>query len=126
MKPALNKESIINAKDIKIISVDVPEWNGSVCLKVMSGKSRDNWESYVISKKDKDGKIDVKGMRAKLLVCCLCDDNGNELFNDSEIELLEKKNADVLQRLFDEAARLNGLNTASVEEIKSDFTKGQN
>jgi len=121
----LNKEAIIKAKDIKTIAINVPEWGGEVYIKVMSGKKRDEWESFVVSKKDASGKIDLMGMRAKLLVCCLCDEQGNELFTDADIEILENKNADVLQRLFDAAARLNGLNSTSVEEIKADFTKSQ-
>ena len=122
---ALNKQDILTVQDCKVVEVNVPEWGGSVFVKVMSGKQRDAWEEFVVAHKDKDGKINTAGLRSMLVATCVCDEFGNALFTDEDIPDIEKKNASVLQRIFDEAAKLNGLTGESAEAIKADFTKGQ-
>lgn len=122
---ALNRTDILTAQDCKIVEVEVPEWRGSVFVKVMSGKQRDAWEAFVVSRKDKDGKINTAGLRSMLVATCVCDELGNELFTNEDIPEIEKRNASALQRIFDEAAKLNGLTGESAEAIKADFTKGQ-
>ena len=122
---ALNKQDILSVQDCKVVEVNVPEWGGSVFVKVMSGKQRDAWEASVVSRKDKDGKINTAGLRSMLVATCVCDESGNEIFTAEDIPEIENKNASVLQRIFDEAAKLNGLTGESAEAIKADFTKGQ-
>jgi len=75
---ALSKAAILAADDSKKIEVEVPEWGGSVFLKVMSGTERDRFESEFV-----DGNRNVEMVRAKLVSKCLCDESGDRLYSTS-------------------------------------------
>jgi len=114
----LNKEQILKANDLKIIEVEVPEWGGIVRLKEFTGGAR---EEYIFtlqaqSKNAKSGDIDIRGLTSKLLSLCIVDDDGKPTFTASDIEALNSKSATVLNRLFEEALKLNGLDAKAAEQ----------
>ena len=114
----LNRDQILNAKDIKVEKVHVPEWGGDVYLRVISGADRDEYESFVLQSKDRGT---VKNFRAMLLAKAICDENGNPIFTNKDIEALGKKNSVVLDRLWQKAMKLNGLTDEEVEKEKENF-----
>ena len=115
---ALNKESILAASDSRIETVDVPEWNGSVCVKTMTGTERDSFDRMVLEGRGSDKNANIRNFRAKICVCCICDDAGNRLFTDSEIEALGKKSSIVLDRISEAASKLNALGRQDIEELE--------
>jgi hypothetical protein len=62
------------------------------------------------------------GLRSLLCSLTICDETGSLLFAESDMPALETKSATALQRVFDSAAKRNGLGAASVEEARADFT----
>lgn len=106
----LSKEDIIKANDTDVITVDVPEWGDSVFMAPMKGFERDAFEMGCA-----DGGME--NFRAKLVGLCLVDSDGTRLFNNNEIDDLGKKNARVLNRLFDQARNLCGMSDDDVEEL---------
>lgn len=108
---ALNKEMILKAEDRKTKEVDVPEWGGTVFVRMMSGNERDSFDQQV------EGKYSASGVRAKLLVRCLVDETGNRLFTDDEFDSLGEKSAKVISRLSDEALELNRVTKGDVDEL---------
>lgn len=114
----LSKDDILKAKDLTVKEVEVPEWGGSVYIKSLTGTERDLYESSITQIKGKEAKLDWRNARAKLLVFTICDQDGNRLFNESEIGELGKKSASALQRLFDVATEMNGLSSTSEEELE--------
>lgn len=115
---ALTKQQILGANDLKTKAVPVPEWGGDVLIRVMSGIHRAEWDTFVISRRDKEGRIaNQKQFQVKLLGFCLCDDNGRPLFeSEEELKLLDSKDSNVLDRLYDECADLNLLTPKSRED----------
>jgi len=109
---ALSKTDILNAKDANIATVAVPEWGGDVCIRVMSVGERDAYECEWLGKQDKG----VENFRSKLLARCLCDEDGNRLFTDAEVEELSKKSIHVMERLFKKAIEHNAIAQSDVEE----------
>ncbi len=109
---ALSKAAILAADDKKSIEIDVPEWGGSVRLRVMTGSERDKFEADFV-----DGKKSVEMVRAKLVAKCLVDEHGERLFAETEIPSLSDKSASVLDRLFTECMRLNRFSKGDVEEL---------
>ena len=115
----LNAKQIFEKQDVKVEVVDVPEWGGQVGIRIMSGKQRDEYETFMISKMDKKNKVrDSKQARAMLLVLTLCDESGNPIFTEKDLDELNKKNSKVIENLFTKASDLNGLSPESVEEIE--------
>lgn len=103
---ALSREAILAAQDVKVEEHDVPEWGGAVWLKVMSGADRESYEAPLVAAKEGETPPHV---RANLLARTLCGEDGKTLFSPADIELLEQKNSEVLNRLFLAAAKLNRL-----------------
>lgn len=121
----LTRDDILRADDIQAEIVDVPEWGGQVRVKGLSGTERDRFEQDSIDQRGKANKLNLANIRARLLVLCLVDEQGNRLFQRSDIDLLGQKSAVALNRVFEAARRLSGLNQEDVEELAENFDDGQ-
>lgn len=116
--PGLSKAAILAAQDCKVEKVEVKEWGGEVFVRTLSGAERDAFEeSYVENK--------TKSFRERFLVLTLCDENGTRLFTDAEVAELGKKNAIVLNRVFDKAWAVNALRTEDVDALGKDSSSAQ-
>lgn len=117
---SLTRDSILNARDNKLDSVEVPEWGGKLYVRVLSGSQRDQLEAYISTKRS--GKAeDYAGVRALLVQLAACDRDGKQLFQPSDLPAIGERSSLALQRVFDAAARLNGLGAGAVEQAASDF-----
>lgn len=117
----LSKEEILKADDLKTEIIEVPEWGGSVIIKAMTGKLRDEFEQDIVSGK----KIKMSNIRAKLCQVSIVDGNGDLLFNTSDIVKLGGKSAAALDRCFSIASRLSGISKDDVEDLEKNSGKGQ-
>lgn len=115
----LDRKSILDARDAKLEKVEVPEWGGSVFVRVLSGTERDAFEAsnVRISGKGKDRRIDpvLGNYRARLAVLAVCDEKGERIFSDEDAGAVGKKNAAALDRIVEAAHRINGMGEDSVE-----------
>lgn len=119
MSTVLSRDSILQAQDIKIELIEVPEWGGSVYVKGLSGSERDSFEGGLMQK---DGKTpNFHNIRAKLVVKTACDADGKRLFTDADIPELTNKSASALQRVFEVAQRLSGISSADVQELTGEL-----
>jgi len=115
---AIDKEAIIGAKDIPISTIEVPEWGGTVCVRRQNIRERDflipisdGFMSIEPPKKEgqppiikmKEGEESEKAYAKHRLYSvgfALCDENGERLFSDEEIEsVLGKKSSVVIDRI---------------------------
>jgi len=115
--PILSKADILGAVDLQKESVDVPEWQGEVYVRGLTGAERDQFENSIISMRGKDQKINLSNIRAKLASLSICDEDGNRLFTDADVQVLSQKSAAALQRIFAVAQRLSGLAAEDVKEL---------
>jgi len=70
----LSKHDIMTVDDLKVEEVSVPEWGGSVLVRTLTARERDEFESSTVDKKS--GKPNLENFRAKLVGLCLVDENG--------------------------------------------------
>jgi hypothetical protein len=110
---ALSKDQILSADDMGLLEVAVPEWGGSVFVRVMTVGERDSYENEWMVNKDRG----VANFRSKFLQRVLCDDKGDLLFSPAEVEKLAKKSARVITRVWDAAMKHNSLTDDDVEEL---------
>lgn len=115
---ALSKKAILAANDVKLEEVNVPEWGGSVHIKVLSGTDRDKFEDAYATEK-------MKNFRARFLVMTLCDENGERLFTDAEMDELGKKSSVVIAKIFDKAWALNAFRNEDIEALGKDSATDQ-
>lgn len=115
---ALSKAKILAAKDVKTEQVPVPEWGGEVYIKTLSGTERDAFEDAYSSDK-------MKNFRVRFLVLTLCDEKGERLFSDSEVDELGKKSASVISKLFEKAWAVNAFRAEDVDSLGKDLATDQ-
>tara|TARA_R100000655_G_scaffold71369_2_gene109744 strand:+ start:1178 stop:1525 length:348 start_codon:yes stop_codon:yes gene_type:complete len=111
----LDKKSILNSDDLPREEVHCELWQGSVWIRTMSGQERDEFESSCVSKKGKE--MNLKNIRARLCVLCICNEKGQRLFDARDIEALGKKSSKMLDLCFSKAQELNGLSADAVDEL---------
>lgn len=116
---ALSKTAILAAKDVRLSgAIPVPEWGGDVFVKTLSGLERDAFEESYSEQK-------MKSFRVRFLVLTLCDDSGERLFADGDVESLGKKSSVVINRLFEKAWSHNAFTTEAVESLGKDSPSDQ-
>jgi hypothetical protein len=122
----LSRDDILKAEDIRAEEVHVPEWGGTVLVRGMSGRQRDDFEASMLvrgpdGKPVDDAGMDSRDMRARIVSRCVVDEDGALLFTPADIEALSGKGAAALDRVFAVASRLSGLGARDVEELAEDF-----
>jgi hypothetical protein len=112
------RDRILKVLDRKIEKVTVPEWGDeAICLKTLSVRERDDYTMRCMER-TKGETTDVRGMREALLVMCIVDEDGAHLFSRDDEELLGGKSAEVIDRLYEIACKLNGLGEDEVKEAE--------
>ena len=112
----LTGEQILNAVDLKTEVVEVPEWGGNVVVTELMAHDRDAYEQSMWNDRG-NGRLvsNRENVRARLVVRTLVTTDGTRLFSDEEADALGAKSAAVIDRLFDVATRLSGMDQEDVE-----------
>jgi hypothetical protein len=115
----LKRDEILAADDMKTVTVSVPEWGGDVIVRTMTGTDRDRFDESIIEY-DESGKRKVAwdNLRAKLVAATVVDEIGKPLFSPKDVELLGRKSAIALQRVFAAAQALNGVGDDELEKAE--------
>jgi hypothetical protein len=122
----LTIQDILQADDIPSETVFVPEWNGSVICRGLTGAERDHLEESIIKQRSGGGRrgsqgsapeISLANFRAKLVSMSLRDEKGGRLFSETDVHDLSRKSAKVLDRLADIIRRLSGMSEDDVETL---------
>ena len=114
-KTFITAAQLTAVNDFEIEEVEVPEWGGWVYIRSLSARERDLFEGSIGAVA---GKQNLANLRARLVVLCLCDEDGNRILEDDQSEFLGAKNAQVINRLFEKARRLSGMTDKDVKELE--------
>jgi hypothetical protein len=120
----LTRESLLRKEKLKTVEVDLGEGQ-IVYVRQMTGREREQFESLLVKKIMKGGKVidyrqAMDDFRAKLAVNCLCDAKGINLMRPEDYATLSQNmSAYKLTKIADAAGKLNGI----TEEDKEDLVK---
>lgn len=119
----LTKEQIEAIDDMtsKTVEVEVPEWGGSVRLRPLTVTELDEYSNAIVRAKQNG----LANFRSRLVAYCMCDKNGVRLFDEQHIEGIAKRNAVIVNRLYEACDRLNDISPRKVEEIAGNSEAGQ-
>lgn len=117
----LSKDAILGADDLITEDCEVPEWGGTVRVRMMTGAERDAFEESLSRTKGKSVRANLANLRARLVARTVVGEDGKRLFTDAEAGVLGQKSAAALDRVFDAARKLNGMTEKDVEELTEDF-----
>jgi len=107
------RDKIISANDNKVQQVTVPEWDCDLFLRCWTGSERATFQDWF---SDAKSKADLYG---QVLVLSIADEHGKRIFTHGDIEALQAKNGQVLERLTVAALRLNGITSDAVADAKN-------
>jgi hypothetical protein len=123
----LTRQDIVAAQDILTETVEVPEWDGAVIIKMMSGADRDRFEnSMVVVGPDGKRIANMTNMKSKLVAMCAVDEKGNLLFGADEVDHLAAKSSAAIERLYEAAQKLNALEPKDAETAVKNSAPGPN
>lgn len=94
-------------------------------IRRMPSTERDEWEASLVQKKNK-GAMDLRNLRARLVVKVLVDGNGRRVFRDDQAAALGKKDSFDLDVLFKTAQRLNAVSDDDLRELAGNSAGDQN
>lgn len=124
MSVLLSRQQIIDVNDLNSEIVEVPEWGGSVKVIALNAKDAQAYAASLVKINNISGKVEklnMDSMMTKLLVKAIVDEHGEPLFNEDEVEILNKKNSKPIKRLFEAAQRLSGIGDDKQQEIKENL-----
>lgn len=121
----LTRDAIAEAEDVEYDIVPCPEWGGDVRLRSIRGTQRDAYEQSLVVEKSGSRQMNLRNARAKLIILCAVDEAGHLLFTADDLNMLGRKNAKPLDRLFDACRKLAGLSDDDVVKLTEDFGAAQ-
>jgi sporulation-control protein spo0M len=114
--PLLTRDQIAKTT-LKAELVPVPEWGGEVYVRVMSGTESDAFLDLLYDHETAHGNTRLPHLKAVLACLTVCDAQGTRLFSLEDLELVCGLDSAALNRIFEVARRLNGLNPDSEEAL---------
>ena len=112
----LSREAILAADDLPTRDVAVPQWGGTVRVRSLTGRERDQFETDVLSAR-RDGHVSPGNVRARYAAMCIVDGEGKNLFSTADIEALGAKAAAALDTVYQAVLSLNALTEEDIEEL---------
>lgn len=115
----LSREAILGCDDLKREEVAVPEWGGSVFVRVMSGAERDWLDACSLDDQGEAKSVHERlaNYRGRLVALTTCQADGSSLFVLSDAEAIGKKAAGALDRIVEVAQRLNRMTAEEVDAL---------
>lgn len=112
----LNKAALLGFER-QVHKVCLPNDGGFVYIKELSGKQREEFERRVAQGRKKGD--DYRGLRAKLIVDSLVDEEGENLFNPEDSSNVEKMPSSIIEFIFEKILSINGVDTENVKESEA-------
>ena len=131
------KENVFKSEDVKKEWIDIPEWEGGLYVKVMSGEERDAFETAMFKTNDmNDFTRNFDNMRARLIAFTAVDEDEKQIFDPilkydiqgklyGDVAELGKKSSIILDRIYIVAQKLNKLRKEDIEDLTKNSLKGQ-
>lgn len=117
----LGREAILGAVDLPTVDVEVPEWGGTVRVRMLTGTERDAFEAGTVIRQGKKVEANLVNIRARLVALCVVDENGLRLFTEADAEKLGQKSGAALGRVFEAAQKINGLTEGAAAAAEEQF-----
>lgn len=116
------RDLILNADDLPVQTLEVPEWGVTIAVRAMNGETRGR---FAMSATTPDGERDDTAYvqsSARLVAMVACDPETNELlFTSEDIPLLAQKSAAALDRISKIAFEISGLTEEARRNADAEF-----
>lgn len=117
MKVLSREELLERGKKLRKELVELPELGGAVYVRELAGWERDAYEASLMQQVGNTYVMKLKNARARLAALSICDENGNRLFSERDVQELGKISAAALDRIFDAASKLSRIGEEEIKEV---------
>lgn len=114
----LTRDAIMKSVDYTVEEVNVPKWGGTVRLRSLTGKGRDEFEAAVTKSSGTPGQVDIRGLKALLLTMTIVDSDDQLVFTKDDVDLINEKSSDVIESLWEVVQKMNGIGEEGLEETE--------
>lgn len=116
MSDFLSRDQLLAAQALPYEDVEIAEL-GRVRVQGLSLAQRDEYESAVVENRGRNVAVNRENIRAKLIVRCLVNGNGERLLKDDDVALVGALAAKTLDRVFAVCQKLSGLSPDDLEVL---------
>lgn len=113
----LTRDQILGASDLPTKEVEVPEWGGSVLVRSITAKDRDEFEQALVQAREAK-RFAPENVRARYVAACVVGEDGKPLFTPKDVEALGAKSFAALDRVYQAAISLNALSDGDIEALE--------
>jgi hypothetical protein len=103
----MNREQILATDTVRTEAVAVPEWGGTFHVRGMSVVEMARFHR-AMDAEDAAAQSPAR-VGVRLLIACVCDDQGRPVFRPEDAEALERQGGALIDRLCVVANRVNGI-----------------
>jgi hypothetical protein len=116
----LGKDAILSRAGTALPThpVDVPEWGGTVYVRELTARERDDFESGCVVIKGDKQTPNLRNYRGRLAALVIGNDKGGRLFEDDDADQLGELPAAALDKILDVARKVNGMTREATEEAE--------
>src|SRR2546430_406662 len=107
MTVRLSRDDVLKAEDRPSEEVEVREWGGTVLVRGLDGKGRDEFFASLTTTRKGQQVLDNYNATAKLVARCIVDDDGQPVFTQNDVDALGGKSGAALDRVYSVAQRLS-------------------
>ena len=127
---ALTREEILGIQDIAVKTIEVPAWEGSICIRKLTRGQQDEYARRRFGKanlkqvgkgQEIQSTVDIFGHDSWLVAQGACDEDGKRLFKDADIVKLDEKSGDAIGFIAVQIVEFSGMkeDVESLEETKN-------
>lgn len=118
----LKRSEVLDAPDLKHEDVPVPEWGGSVRVRMLTGAERDEFRK--MAAQYEDGIPPVRFASSLLALSCI-DEDGERMFTLDDVDALEAKSAGSIDVPAAVAMRLSGFGAKAMADAEKNSVSDQ-
>src|SRR5262245_36177374 len=103
---------------------EVQAFGGTVIVQGLTAIERDGWESSCLRREGSGQRLNVVGMRAKLVVLVVVDESGQRIFREGDALAIGGKSAKDVDRVFAVGQRLSGISDDDLRVMEKNSVSG--
>lgn len=105
----LTRDEILQKNDTTTVEVDIPEWGGAVRVRSLTLLEQAKLADLNTQTAQKGMEERVKKAQLQLIIFCVVDENGGQMFSKDDIDSLAGKNPGAIKRIQDAVLKISAI-----------------
>ena len=121
------RQKILAARPRTLERLEVPEWDATIWIKELTLGERDAFEAQqIVREQDGTMRMETRGLKARLIIMCACDENGEQVFSPDDEDTLNQLGAATMERVFSTCQRVNKMRKEDLKDTSAPLVSTRN